>query len=177
MHDNENGLVDNEDEETEYGYEDYNNEEDNAWRTITDEAKRQHNLSVGIINSMMMRIGIILAFTPLILIESVRHVPDDAVFSDYLSIVCLAACFGIGIYILLKWKLSMPDCDMDVDKLMELYVKERWDEIQNHVLTGAINDHNDIESNVYELKRLVFAMVMFLLSGILLFVCMILNVW
>jgi len=153
---------------------DYEDQEENAWKTIVDEAKRQHSLSVGTINSVMMRVGIILAFVPLLLIEAVKQASEKFISIDCVSVSSLSVSLLIGIFVLIRWELSMPSSGTDIDKLLELYENEDWVDLQNYVLNSAITDYDEVENNVYELKKMVFLMAIFLLLGIASLVCTIL---
>jgi len=145
--------------------EDFEKEEGLAWRTVVDETKRQHDHSIGMIKSMMQRIGIIMAFTPLLFIEAVKY----AVKNEFgiISLIFLGASFFVGMLTLLKWELCVPSTNTDVKKLSELYDYEEWIDLQNYVLDSALKDHTYVQKNEARMRVFVFTMIIFLLIGVL----------
>lgn len=150
-------------------------EEEKAWRALIDETTRQHNLSVGTLTSMLQRLGIILAFVPILLLEAVKAIPSEPIYFDYLPAVSLGICFMVGILIIVRWKVSTPSFKTDIDYMVDLYDKNEWRNLHSYVLDSAMTEYDRTMGSLAVLRRWVFLMTVTLLFGMASLACVILD--
>jgi hypothetical protein len=151
-------------------------EDDEAWDFFVSEAARQHSLSVEVVNSSMQRVGIILAFTPLLLIEAVKYISEDSSWLDYLPAIVLGICFFTGVLMIIEWKISMPSPGVDLQNLLEVYRKEGWSSLKGKVLIDAMQEQVKINEKIDTLRKWIFVMVSTLLFGVVWLACAIMSI-
>jgi len=154
-----------------------NKEKETAWKTLLDESVRQHTLSAETMNSTMQRVGFLLAFAPILLIEAVKCMPEGASFSYFAPVIFLGLCFTLGMVAILNWKMSTPSFGADIEEMYDHYEENNWEEVQNYALNSAIDGYEVIRDRAGRLRSLTVAMAITLILGVFTLIPAMLKEW
>jgi len=158
-------VIDADEEKEMEGVRGYDPESGKAWDALVTETLRQHSLSVDTLNSTMQRIGIMLAFTPILFIEAVKYVPEKAEFIHYYPALFLSVCFIVGISAIFVGR--SPAYGARLDTLLDFWNEYEWIELQDHILNDTIDAHYSLIERTISLRLLMDIMAITLLFGAL----------
>ncbi|MDR3206586.1 MAG: hypothetical protein LBT41_05820 [Candidatus Methanoplasma sp.] len=146
--------------------EDSEREYNESWRFLDGELSRQHGLLVGQYNSLVQRSGMILAFSPLLLLEAMKLWDPVINGGLHAAAALLALSFLLGVFAVMSWVRLRPSFGSNVKELIYLYYAKDWKGLDSAIHNGKMSGIRQMKSKINILNMLLNIEVALLLAGV-----------
>ncbi|MFA6679977.1 MAG: hypothetical protein WCR96_05755 [Candidatus Methanomethylophilaceae archaeon] len=144
----------------------YISEQNEAYFALKNEISRQHSLVSDYLNSLMQRIGIILAFGSLLFVESLNGISVISNPLNYLDTILLGLCCIAGIWSIINWKEWGTPLGVQIEIMIDEYNSNNFVKVHDSIIDEMIKAYDQTTTGTIVLKRWMIYETLLLAAGI-----------